>query len=210
MSVQVEEHRPVNVPQQSSHLYTTSLRLAAVPSAVSCSRMFVRATLTRWTLADYIDTATLVMSELVTNAVKTTGFTEPEPKSGEIRAEHVIGVQLRTTATSLFVEVWDRSPTAPVTKNPDDNAEGGRGLVLIGAMAKQWDVYRPGVGGKVVWAELELGKPAEPPPPHYQPLTVRVAGATMPPRGRMEETAHLGLIERMMDGTRSRDVPREG
>jgi anti-sigma regulatory factor (Ser/Thr protein kinase) len=171
--------------------------------------MFVRAILARWQLADYIDTATLIMSELVTNAVKTTGLIDPEPKTWEIKAEHVIGVQLRTAATSLFVEVWDRSTIVPVVQNPDDNAEGGRGLLLIGSEAKQWDVYRPGVGGKVVWAELELAKPAEPPPLHRPPLTVRVPAATMPPCGQMEKTAHLGLIERMLDGSPSRDEPRQ-
>jgi anti-sigma regulatory factor (Ser/Thr protein kinase) len=163
--------------------------------------MFVRDVLERWKLGDYIEVAELVVSELVTNAVKMTGITDPEPKSWEIRAEHVIGVQLRTTNGSLFVEVWDRSMDAPVTKNPDNNTEGGRGLMLIGAMVKQWDVYWPQSGGKVVWAELELGKPAEPPPLHHPPLTVLVPGATMAPRGEMEKTAHLGLIERMLDGS---------
>ncbi|WP_329390761.1 ATP-binding protein [Streptomyces sp. NBC_01716] len=190
MSVQVEEHRPVNVPRQPNQLFTTSIRLAAVSSAVPCSRMFVRDILDRWKLGDYIEVAELVVSELVANAVKMTGITDPEPKSWDIKAEHVIGVQLRTTNGSLFVEVWDRSMDAPVSKNPDNNTEGGRGLMLIGAMVKQWDVHRPQSGGKDVWAELELGKPAEPPPPHHSPLTVRVPGMTTAPRGAMEKTAH--------------------
>lgn len=210
MFVQAEERRPVNVPRQPNQLFTTSIRLAAVSSAVPCSRMFVRDILDRWKLGDYIEVAELVVSELVTNAVKMTGITDPEPKSWEIRAEHVIGVQLRTTNGSLFVEVWDRSPAAPVAKNPDNNTEGGRGLMLIAAMVKQWDVYRPQSGGKVVWAELELGKPAEPPPPRHPPLTVRVPESTMPPRGATEKTAHLGLIERMLDGSPRWDEQSEG
>lgn len=210
MSVQVEEHRPVNVPHQPNQLFTTSIRLAAVSSAVPCSRMFVRDVLDRWKLGDHIDVAELVVSELVTNAVKMTGPTSPEPKSWEIETHHVIGVQLRATGTSLFVEIWDGSPVAPVAKNPDSNTEGGRGLMLIGAMVKQWDVYRPQSGGKVVWAELELGKPAEPPPPHHPPLTVRVPGMATAPRGAMEKTAHLGLIERMLDGSPRWDEQSEG
>jgi anti-sigma regulatory factor (Ser/Thr protein kinase) len=201
VSVQAQERRPVNVPRQPNQLFTTSIRLAAVSSAVPCSRMFVRDILERWQLGDYIEVAELVVSELATNAVKMTGPTSPEPKSWEVEAHHVIGVQLRATGNSLFVEVWDGSPAAPVAKNPDSNTEGGRGLMLIGAMVKQWDVYRPQSGGKVVWAELELGKPAEPPPLHHPPLTVRVPGSTMPPRGEMEKTAHLGLLERMLDGS---------
>ncbi|KUO18440.1 serine/threonine protein kinase [Streptomyces dysideae] len=199
----------MNVPRQPNQLFTTSIRLAAVSSAVPCSRMFVRDILDRWKLGDYIEVAELVVSELVTNAVKMTGITDPEPKTWDIRAEHVIGVQLRTTNGSLFVEVWDRIVDAPVAKNPDNNTEGGRGLMLICAMAKQWDVYRPQSGGKVVWAELELGKPAEPPPLSSPPLTVHVPGMTTAPRGATEKTAHLGLIERMLDDSRSEDAPPE-
>ncbi|MGW0820167.1 ATP-binding protein [Streptomyces sp. NPDC002845] len=119
-------------------------------------------------------------------------------------------MQLRTVATSLFVEVWDGSDDAPVMKDPDISAEGGRGLVLISTLTKQWDVYRPAVGGEVVWAELGLSEPAEPPSIYAQPLEIRVPGCTHPPRGRTEETAHLALIERMLDGTEQEDELREG
>jgi anti-sigma regulatory factor (Ser/Thr protein kinase) len=131
--------------------------------------MFVRAVLGRWKLSDHIETAELAMSELATNAVKTTGFTETEPKSWEITAQHVIGVQLRALGTSLFLEVWDGSTNVPVTKNPDADAQGGRGMRIISMLAKQWDVYRPSVGGKVVGAELDLTQPAEPPSPYSAP-----------------------------------------
>ncbi|WP_262701373.1 MULTISPECIES: ATP-binding protein [Streptomyces] len=137
-------------------LYASSLRLTAVPTAVGCSRMFVRHTLKLWQLEDHAETATLVMSELVTNAVKASGITEPEPKSWQITAEHVIGIQLRAIEASLYVEVWDRTDAAPVRKNPDLETEGGRGLLLVEQLAKRWDVYRPRVGGKVVWAECAL------------------------------------------------------
>lgn len=190
----------MNVPRQPHQLFTTSIRLAAVPSAVPCSRMFVRAVLGRWKLSDYIEAAELAMSELATNAVKMTGFTEAEPKSWEITAQHVIGVQLRTLGTSLFLEVWDGSTTVPVTKNPDAVAQGGRGMRIISMLAKQWDVYRPSVGGKVVWAELDLTQPAEPPSPYSAPLKIPVLRGTHPPRGDAEKTAQLALIERMLDG----------
>ena len=138
-------------------LLTNSLRLIAVPTAVGCSRMFVGHTLKLWQLDEHTDTAALIMSELVTNAVKASGITEPDPKPWQITAEHVIGIQLRAIEASLFVEVWDRTDTTPVQKNPTLEAEGGRGLLLVEQLAKRWDVYRPRVGGKVVWAELPLG-----------------------------------------------------
>ncbi|WP_406158253.1 ATP-binding protein [Streptomyces canus] len=194
------------VPANRDWVYTSSLQLAAVPSAASCSRMLVRLTLTRWKLADYIETAELVMSELVTNAVQATGLTDPEPKSWDITAEHVIGVQLRATGTSLVLDVWDRSPGVPVAKSPCDDAEGGRGLLLIGAMAKQWDVFRPHAGGKIVWAELELDRAAKPPPLTTMP--VRIPGATKPPKGPVHTMAEEALLQRFLDALYQWDEPQ--
>ncbi|UIX33351.1 ATP-binding protein [Streptomyces sp. GQFP] len=194
------------VPPNRDWVYTSSLQLAAVPSAASCSRMLVRLTLTRWNLADYVETAELVMSELVTNAVQATGLTGPEPKSWEITAEHVIGVQLRAVGTSLVLDVWDSSSDAPVTSNPGEDAEGGRGLLLIGAMAKQWDVFCPHAGGKIVWAELELDRAAKPPPLTTMP--VRIPGATKPPKGPTNTMAEEALLQRFLDALYQWDEPR--
>ncbi|WP_234340433.1 ATP-binding protein [Streptomyces sp. SCSIO 75703] len=183
------------------HLYyATNLRLAAVSSAVSCSRMFIRQTLQRWKVPDCIDVAELVVSELVTNAVEATGITEPQPRWTAITAAHVIGVQLRITDARLYIEVWDRSTDAPVRKKPDDDAEGGRGLLLIEAITERWDVYRPNVGGKVVWAEMPLSEP--PKPPCVPGLPARVPGETRPRAGRMERVATTALMQRVLDGLR--------
>jgi hypothetical protein len=54
-------------------LYVSSIRLAAVLTAVSLSREFVRQTLKHWQLEEQIDSAELIASELVTNAVKMSG-----------------------------------------------------------------------------------------------------------------------------------------
>ncbi|UJV42755.1 ATP-binding protein [Streptomyces sp. AMCC400023] len=194
-------------PPNRDWVYTSSLQLAAVPSAASCSRMLVRLTLTRWKLADYVETAELVMSELVTNALRATGLTDPEAKSWEITAEHVIGVQLRATGTSLVLDVWDRSSDVPVTESPGDDAEGGRGLLLIGATCKQWDVFRPHAGGKIVWAELELDRAAKPPPLSTS-LPVRIPGATKPPKGPVNTMAEEALLQRFLDALYQWDEPR--
>ncbi|MDX3840054.1 MULTISPECIES: ATP-binding protein [Streptomyces] len=190
----------MNDATQPHLMYATSLRLAAVPSAVSCSRMFVQQTLQRWKVPSYIDVAELVVSELVTNAVKMTGVTDPQPKWTAIKAEHVIGVQLRIIDARLYVEVWDRSTDTPVKKKPDDDTEGGRGLVLIEALTERWDVYRPEAGGKVVWAEVSLSEPPKPPP--HPAMPVRVPGETKPPGGRMEKVATTALMQRVLDGLR--------
>lgn len=179
-------------------LYATSLRLAAVPSAVSNSRTFIRQTLQHWRLPDYIDVAELVASELVTNAIEATGITDPQPKWTAVTDEHVIGVQLRIIGARLYVEVWDRSTDTPVRKHPDDEAEGGRGLLLIEAMTEHWDVYLSEAGGKVVWAQLSLAAPPKPPP--LPPMPVRVPGRTRPPAGPVEDMASTALLRRVLDG----------
>ncbi|MFI0515426.1 anti-sigma regulatory factor (Ser/Thr protein kinase) [Streptomyces canus] len=153
-------------------LLAASLRLTAVPTAVSCSRMFVRHTLNRWNLAELEENAALIASELVTNAIQASGITDPDPKPWQITEEHVIGVQLRFFGGHLYIDVWDRTPETPVRQNPDFNATSGRGLLLVESLATKWDVYRPHVGGKVVWAALPLGTSAESPPfdPPHRPL----------------------------------------
>lgn len=179
-------------------LLAASLRLTAVPMAVTCSRMFVRHTLNRWNLQAQEENATLVTSELVTNAVKASGITDPDPKPWQIKAEHVIAVQLRVLHSSLYVEAWDRTPEAPVRRNPDPDTEGGRGLLLVEALAKQWDVYDSPVGGKVIWAELPLGVSAEPPSldPPRKPLLlpdgIRAA------RGPVELQARQALLDHLL------------
>jgi anti-sigma regulatory factor (Ser/Thr protein kinase) len=144
----------------------SSIRLAAVLTAVSLSREFVRQTLRHWQLDGEIDSAELVVSELVTNAVKETGITDPSPQWEHVKAHHIVAVQLRLAGPSLYVEVWDRGNGSPAIPEQSLDAEGGRGLFLVESISKRWDIYRPATGGKVVWAELSWSEPGEPAPPH--------------------------------------------
>ncbi|GAA3736430.1 ATP-binding protein [Streptomyces tremellae] len=141
-----------------------SIRLAAVLTAVSLARAFVRQTLTDWQLAEQVDSAELIVSELATNAVKETGLTDPSPRWQDVRAHHIIGVQLRLVDTRLYVEVWDRAGGSPVVPEQTPDAEGGRGLFLVEALSERWDVHRSVAGGKVVWARLALTRAADAPP----------------------------------------------
>ncbi|QMU73758.1 ATP-binding protein [Streptacidiphilus sp. P02-A3a] len=138
-----------------------SLNLAALPTAVSCSRMFVRHTLHRWTLPERIDTAELVVSELVTNAVKATGVTTLQPTWAELDGLNLISVRILARGDAFSIQVWDASVELPVqpAAGADDEAESGRGLFIVGAMARQVGHFYPRGGGKVVWAELALESP---------------------------------------------------
>ncbi|MEU9388924.1 ATP-binding protein [Streptomyces sp. NPDC048324] len=185
-------------------LLAASLRLTAVPTAVGVSRMFVRHTLPRWNIPEQIENATLITSELVTNAITASGLTDPDWESWQIKAEHVIAIQLRVFDGSLYAEVWDRTPETPVRQNPDFNATSGRGLLLVESLAERWGVYRPHIGGKVVWAELPLGSAAEPPPfdPPHTPLLL--PKGTRAKWGPVELQARQALLDRLMVTTLDR------
>lgn len=68
----------------------------------------------------------------------------------------VIRVQLKLCGTALVIEVWDASSQPPVLQQ-DQDAEHGRGLVIVHAQSERWGTtYLPKTGGKVVWSEIAL------------------------------------------------------
>jgi hypothetical protein len=156
------------------------LTLTAAATAVGCSRAFIRCTLSRWRLGHVVDSAELVASELVTNSIKAVGATGIIPQhapGGEIQA-----IQVRLVlAGSLFVGVWDSDVNTPVLREPDLDAESGRGLFLIDAVSKRWGVHRLESGGKVVWSELDCA-----PPTTKSGLPIRIPGEISAPRVDME------------------------
>ena len=182
-------------------LLASSIRLNAIHPAVAAARLFVRHTLMLWGLEEHVENAALIMSELATNAVRASLDAESEAKVEETTDEAVIGAQLRAIDASLFVEVWDRTNGAPVRKNPDQDTEGGRGILLVEQLAKQWNVYRPSVGGKIVWAELPIGFPLEPSACAYEhtPLVLpRGLRATYSPD---EHQARRALLDCLLNTT---------
>ncbi|MFI5746549.1 ATP-binding protein [Streptomyces sp. NPDC051644] len=135
--------------------FTDQLSFAAVLTAVNSSRIFTKITLTKWGAGRVLDDALLIVSELVTNAVKATGVTEPNPTWGELSKLKLINVRLLGLESSIVIEVWDCEPSEPVPTEAADDDENGRGLTLIDALSKRWGTY-PSRGGKVVWAELPV------------------------------------------------------
>jgi anti-sigma regulatory factor (Ser/Thr protein kinase) len=188
----------MTAPLTPSGLHVASIRLEAVFASVGLSREFVRKTLGDWRVSDQIDDAELMVSELVTNAVKSTGVADAVPK-GE-----GIGVQLRAMGTTLYVEVWDGGEGSPGIPEQALDAEGGRGLFLVQALSKRWGVYRPAVGGKIIWSELALTEPVKL-PPHIGELPVRDPGAHGPMAGATVKLVDIALVQRVLDGLR--DLP---
>ena len=87
------------------------------------------------------DAGSLAVSEIVTNAIRY--------GSGPIELRTVLG------STSIRVEVSDRGPEMPVSREAEPEAVGGRGLGIINAVAQAWGCDRHAHdGGKTVWFTL--------------------------------------------------------
>ncbi|MGW3287543.1 ATP-binding protein [Streptomyces sp. NPDC001002] len=184
-------------------LLTSSIRLNAIPQAVAAARLFVRHNLRLWELEEHVETATLIMSELATNAVRASTASAPQMMTEETTDELVIGAQLRAIEASLFVEVWDRTSATPVRKDPDQDTEGGRGLLLVDAVAKQWNIYRPSAGGKIVWAELPLGFALEPSTCIYERTPLILPQGLRAKHSPTEHQARRALLDSLLSTTLS-------
>jgi anti-sigma regulatory factor (Ser/Thr protein kinase) len=120
------------------------IELGALPGAVPCARLHARQLLWEWGLTGLSESVELLVSELVTNAVQ-------ESRS----MERITPVRLWLLAdkTRVMILVWDASPRGPVRMNISDEAQSGRGLLLVEGISDKWDWYiPPATGGKVVWA----------------------------------------------------------
>lgn len=115
-------------------------RLPREPRSVGRARELARAQLTAWELEPLVDTVELLVSELVTNALR---YGE-----GEIR------LRLLRDRT-LVCEVWDAGLVQPRRRRARDTDEGGRGLQLVGLLSAAWGSRRT-PRGKTVWFELPL------------------------------------------------------
>ena len=135
----------------------TALPLPAHPSSAAASRRHVRRLLHEWQLAGCLDTALLLASELVANAVTAT---RAMPQAGFPAAWAPIELSLRRTGTSLIIEVRDPNPDPPADQRPGPLDEDGRGLLIVGVLSSRWGHYAADRGGKVVWCEI-----AAPPQP---------------------------------------------
>jgi len=135
---------------------SSSLPLGAFRTATPCARLHARAVLTEWGLRGLAETAELIVSELVTNAVRASAGPDGRARYGEAGLPVVV-LRLFADATRVLIEVWDEIPSAPVTEHADPDDESGRGLMLIEAVSDLWTwATVPGWTGKVVSAELVI------------------------------------------------------
>lgn len=122
------------------HTQLATWEIPADPSAVGEARRAAATRLAEWDLEELGFSTELIVSELVTNAIR-----------------HATGpISLRMIrARALICEVFDTGSTAPHLRHARTTDEGGRGLFLIARVAQRWGT-RHTSQGKIIWAELPL------------------------------------------------------
>ncbi|GDY70112.1 hypothetical protein SAV14893_095050 [Streptomyces avermitilis] len=118
-----------------------TFNLPSHPAIVAQARQHTTTQLTTWNLTDTTFTTELIVSELVTNAIR---YGHPPIQLRLIHHNH-----------TLTTEVSDTSNTTPHMRRARTYDEGGRGLLLIGQLAQRWGT-RHTPTGKTVWTEQTL------------------------------------------------------
>ncbi|MFK0226506.1 ATP-binding protein [Streptomyces sp. NPDC090303] len=139
-ATQVAPHESVASRETGHPAYSQSLPREARSAEVA--RRLVRTALTVWGLESLVEDATLVITELVANAVD------------HSRLPSIRVIVSRPSSHEVRVGVVDRSRTVPLLRTDvDGDRLRGRGLVLVDALTEAWgtELYR---WGKQVWAEL--------------------------------------------------------
>ncbi|MEU3352411.1 ATP-binding protein [Streptomyces sp. NPDC037389] len=131
------------------HLRQDAFHFPALNTSVAEARQRVLARLREWGIDEVAcEDAQLVVSELVTNAVR---HTDSEK----------VSCQLRVSGVAVRIEVADQgdAPTEPRARRSGTDEESGRGLLLVGALSREWGVRPDDSGhGRVVWADLPHGR----------------------------------------------------
>ena len=160
-------------PEHSATGWTCSSRIArrtpaADASSVSAARGFTVATLRHWGAADRCEDVAVVVSELLTNALRhavpradetrpRADGTRPRsmgtgPRSADTRRRWPIRLGLLQCGPCVLCAVADPSESAPAQARPGELAETGRGLEVIGALSDSWGYITASDMGKIVWA----------------------------------------------------------
>jgi PAS domain S-box-containing protein len=128
-------------------LASAAITLPAEPRSVTAGRQFTGKTLAEWGHPEHTDTACLLVSEILTNALS--------------HARAPIELRVHRSATEIVTEISDDSPRLPQRRLAGPGDESGRGLMLVEALATQWGT-RPGPAGKIFWFTIALNQAPRP------------------------------------------------
>jgi anti-sigma regulatory factor (Ser/Thr protein kinase) len=137
------------VPEDMREVWTLPPRLTSVRRA----RELIAEPMERWGLSEMLPVTELLVSELVTNALR--------------YAKGKVGLRLVREAGVVCCEVHDNSPALPRVLQASHDDENGRGLQVVSQLARRWGARRTHAG-KVVWCEQLI--------PAGTPVTGKIAG----------------------------------
>jgi hypothetical protein len=130
----------------ANHSDATACPLPRQADSVKTARDVTRSTLREWGLSALSDDAALVVSELVTNAVR---YALCPPTRIETTP---ITLVLLHFSPHVLLAVADPSDEIPTPKEPDFISENGRGLYIVETYSECWGWDHLNRGGKAVWA----------------------------------------------------------
>jgi anti-sigma regulatory factor (Ser/Thr protein kinase) len=179
---------------------SSSLELAALPTAVPCARLHARHLAWEWGLSGITETIELLVSELTTNSVQAMAGQDGQP---------TIRLRLLSDHARVRIEVWDADPRPPAPNDPaadgmpDLEAEGGRGLFLVAALSARWSwVPTQEPAGKVTWCELDIARPDSAPEIDGSAVLPRRIPGAMQPRPAVVRN-DPDILRRLRDGLRN-------
>ncbi|MFC3578494.1 ATP-binding protein [Streptomyces yaanensis] len=152
------------IPQLDSPIRNFGVQLSSTPRGARLARLLATEQLRTWGLPT--DPAAHIVAELAANAA-----THGRVAGRDFR------LLLYVVGDTLRIEVADtRGECRPQTRHPTDDAESGRGLLLVDALADRWGTTPGPRPRKTVWAELSL------PPDHGNACSGATGGLSQRPR----------------------------
>jgi histidine kinase-like protein len=146
-------HSPVpTVPSPGFTQPSASYPLRPFPESVRIGRDFTRTTLAQWGMTALTDLAELVVSELLTNALR-----HGMASARRVTDDCPIRLKLLGQDPYLMCTVSDPGAAIPVRRESEPFAESGRGLNVVESCSVRWGWHLLDSGGKVVWALLRPG-----------------------------------------------------
>jgi anti-sigma regulatory factor (Ser/Thr protein kinase) len=122
----------------------SDLELAALPTAVPCARLHAKNILNEWRIAALADTAELLVSEILTNAVRASAsLAGQHTRMGLAAGVPVVRLWLSSDRHRVLIQVRDGDPHHPASQHTGLDAETGRGLLLVDTLSDQWGCYTP-------------------------------------------------------------------
>ena len=126
-------------------LVTCQRSLPGDAASAGVARALVRRELLRWGADELIDDCSLIVTELVTNAIR--------------HARSALVLRMSTDGLWIYGEVFDEGDDMPCASNGGLDATGGRGLLIVGGLAEEWGAAAMPEGGKIVWFRMSCPRP---------------------------------------------------